>query len=467
MKVPKNILLILSSGGMILSIYYACTSFIFACIDQKPVSLFESGMVLFIATLITSIHCRRGWRRIYAVGLHILVLSFAFLRLWHNYYDLESPFWNFNWIQKFFILERTAAHWPVVILILACIWIIWFCGIRLYTRPTDPTTISHRFDAGLGYLLLLLLIKLVIASKGVSIPMEHSATRPLISFIILGLFSMAMVRTNSTFQTGDIQYLKGAGVAMTFTFITLALGGGLLILFLPGLQTVAEAGYNLLGTMKGPIEQCVFFLANVFFNSGFRRQTQEGSAGDYLPIINRSGGELGFFHYLFAGCTIAILLAMAVFILYRLLKWLFPQLKWFFSKTAREKGTKGIGDLLLSYILAVKWILSTLWAKIFQPPDMSSTAKNFYQKLLRWGKLSGLRRSVCETPQEYGIRLGNRFPQIEEEIERIIRMHDEALYGCIFHNSRQLSRAKLALRRIRNPLLWFDRIKALCIHNRF
>jgi hypothetical protein len=78
-----------------------------------------------------------------------------------------------------------------------------------------------------------------------------------------------------------------------------------------------------------------------------------------------------------------------------------------------------------------------------------------------------LSHAVFETPKEYAIRLGHRFPQIEKEIRLIVHLHDEAIYGCISHDSHQISRARLALRRIRNPLLWFARIKSLCFHNRF
>lgn len=185
MNTQKNVL-IFSSGGMILSVFYACTSFIFASISQKPISLSDAAVILFMATLITSIHSQRGWRQIYIIGLHTWGLLFTILRLCHNYFGFESSFWLFQWVQEFLLLERPAAGWFVLILILFCISILWFCGIRLATKPTDQTTISHRFDSGLGFLLLLIVIKLLIATKGVSIPVEHSATRPFISFIILG-----------------------------------------------------------------------------------------------------------------------------------------------------------------------------------------------------------------------------------------------------------------------------------------
>ncbi|UCH19564.1 MAG: DUF4129 domain-containing protein [Deltaproteobacteria bacterium] len=459
MKSRKNILLILSSGGMILSCFYACTSFILACIAQKPIPMTEATVILFLATITTYIHNRRGWRRIYVIGLHVLGLSFAFLRLCHNYYRLESPFWSFPWVSEFLMLERTVTGWFVLVLILLCIGVLWFCGMRLFIKPTDQTTISHRFDSGLGYLLFLLLIKLVIAVKGVSIPVEHSATRPMISFIILGLFSMGIVRSSSASQTAGVTYFKGAGIVLSFTVITLMLGGGLFILFLPRLQTFATASYGLLGTLTRPMEQILIALTRFFFASGIRRKFGEGPTGDLLPVINPSGGELGILHHLFIGIIIAILLAMAIFILYRLLKWLF-------STTLEEKDRKGIWERLLLHIQLVKRFLSILWIKIFNNPDTSYAAEKFYKHLLRWGRFSGLSHAVFETPKEYAIRLSSRFPQIEKEIRLIVHLHDQTVYGCILPDGHQISRTRLALRRIRSPSLWFARIKSLCFHNR-
>ena len=66
---------------------------------------------------------------------------------------------------------------------------------------------------------------------------------------------------------------------------------------------------------------------------------------------------------------------MACFILYRLLKWLFSKIKWFFSETVEEKDKKGIWELLLSWILAAKRVISTLWFKMFNNHDNFAAGK--------------------------------------------------------------------------------------------
>ena len=443
-----------------LSCFYACTSFILATLSQKPVSVFEAAAILFLAAIITHIHNQRGWRIIYVTGLHLLGLLFSSLILCYSYYRLESPFWSIRWVLEFFMLDRAVTDWAGLVVIILYVWILWFCGIRLSIRPTDQTTLNHRFDLGLAFLLSLLLIKLLIAVKGASVPMEHSSIKSFFSFMILGLFSMGLVRMRNRSRTGGVTYFKGAGVVLTFAAVTLILGGGLFMLFLPGLQTLAEASYGLLGSVTRPLEWFVIFLSGFSFEIGIRRNFGEEPIGELLPAINRSGGELGILHYLFIGITITVFLAMAGFILYHLLKWLF-------SKTVEKKEKKGIWERLLMCFDAVKSLLSILWIKIFKTPDISCAAEKFYKRLLRWGRFSGLHHAVTETPKEYGIRLGHRFPRIKNEIGLIIHMHDEAVYGCLPPDGRQISRARHALRRISNPLLWFARIKSLCFHNRF
>jgi hypothetical protein len=467
MKSRKNMLLVLSSGGMTLSCFYACTSFILASLSHKPVSVFEAAAILFLAVIITHIHNHRGWRRIYVAGLHLLGLLFSALGLYHSYYRLESPFWSIRWILEFFMLERTVMGWLGLVVILLCVWILWFCGIRLWAKPTNQTTLNHRFDRGLAFLLSLLLIKLLIVVKGASMPMEHSSIKSFFSFMILGLFSMGFVRTRDRSRAGGVTYLKGAGVVFSFAAVTLVLGGGLFILFLPGLQTLAEASYGLLGSVTRPLEWFVVLLSGFFLEMGIRRKFLEEPSGEILPGIDRSGGELGILHYLFIGIAMAILLFMAGVILSYLLKWLFSMIKWLFSETVEEKEKKGLWERLLIYFDTVKGFFSILWIKIFKTADISCTAETFYKSLLRWGRFSGLHHAVTETPKEYGIRLGHRFPRIENEIDLIIHMHDEAVYGCLPPDGRKISRARLAMRRIRNPLLWVDRIKSLCFQNRF
>jgi len=145
----KNILLILSSGGMMLCWFYGWTSFVFASLSHKMIPLLETAVILFLATIITYIHNRKSWRWIYIIGLHLSGILYSSFWLYHRYYKLESFFWDLNWITDFFLLERTLSDWITFVLLPLCGWIVWFCGTRLWTKPTEQTTIRSRFDWGL------------------------------------------------------------------------------------------------------------------------------------------------------------------------------------------------------------------------------------------------------------------------------------------------------------------------------
>ncbi|NQU65677.1 MAG: DUF4129 domain-containing protein, partial [SAR324 cluster bacterium] len=349
---------------------------------------------------------------------------------------------------------------------------VWFCGIRLWTKPTEKITIRSRFDWGLTFFLALLLIKLLIEIKGGSIPMDHSVKVPLFSFMLLGLFSMGFVRTSSPSQPENVTYIKGIGVILSFTFVILMLGGGLFILFLPQLQSLAVGGIELPAAMKSAMLQVLVPFMRMYMKVASNQSTsqvQEGthfSANDVstkvpsYPVIEPVE-DPGILFYLFAIIIVVMLLVIAVFILLRLLQWLFSR------SVLEDDRKKGIWELLLSYICAVKGFFLSLTIKSLKNPDTFSAAEKYFKRLLRWGRVSGLNHTASETPKEYGIRLGHRFPKIAKEIALIIHLHDDTIYGCLALDQGRISSARLALRRIRSPLWWAARIKFLWFQNRF
>ncbi len=454
-----------ASGIMMISCFYACTGFILAGISRKPIHATQAAMILLFAVILTATHRQRGWRPIYIAGLHLAGWLSASLWLCHRYYNLQYSFRDPGWVLDFFTLDRAVTGWLFLILLLFCVCFLWFCGIRLWGRPTDQFTISHRFDAGLACFLAMGLIKLLINVKGGTLPLAHSSMMPMIIFMVAGLFSIGVVRTRGASQTEAANGFRGAGVVLGFTFMILLTGGGLFLFTSPQLQTVAEAGGGLLGTLAGPIEQMVLILARFFLESGFRLKFGADSPTGSPPAIPAMEGPAvpTIIVHLVTGLTIAILLATLGWLLYVLLKWVSERL---FAKTMKAGDRPGIWALLRLYADAVKRLFISILRRMHLIADTSCAADKFYQRLLRWGRLSGLNHDVAETPKEYALRLGQRFPQLKKEIHLIILVHDEAVYGGIAPDSHRISTATLALKRLHNPLLWFSRIKSVCFQNR-
>jgi len=149
------------------------------------------------------------------------------------------------------------------------------------------------------------------------------------------------------------------------------------------------------------------------------------------------------------------LAVIAAVVLYFAAKWLF---RWLLSRKPVPDGRKG------TWVFLLKWILSLFRIRLVPGRERLSAVMAMYAALLRWGRFSGLLHGGWETPGEYGSRLGAQFPQAAADINRIIRLHDEAVYGGFSHNDREISQARTASWRIRRPSLWIARLKSFFFH---
>ena len=458
MKNNKDLFLILLCWGMLISIFYTYTSFILTCISQKTIPLSFVIIILLLSTLITYLQESRGWRRIVIIGFHSF--GFLFISLWfyHIYYNIAYPFGNIKWIYEFFITKRNFTGWITLFVIFSSTLILWFGGIRLWIKPTDKTTISHRFDLGLALILFLFIIKLIITVKGGKLSAENSSIKYLLTFIIFGLFAIGTVHINKSSQSGIIISIKNISIIIIFIIIIYILARSFFIF--SGIQPFANAGYNFLGNIIRLTGNIIITLMHFFWGGHHIRVEQNGNNQPAMPsgaaIRTPSHIAVSIIKYL----TILFLLVITIFLLYRLLKLLF-------SKNIKEKNKKGILQDILLFLSNIKKLFLAFWFIIFSHSKTSCKIEKYYYCLLRWGHISGLEHTVFETPKEYSLRLISIFPNIETEINYIIHMHDKVLYGCIAPDNDQISRTKLNLRKIRSPLLWPLRFRSLFFQNRY
>jgi hypothetical protein len=80
-----------------------------------------------------------------------------------------------------------------------------------------------------------------------------------------------------------------------------------------------------------------------------------------------------------------------------------------------------------------------------------------------WGHHSGLPRSLSETPNEYEMRLGHRFPALKKEIGVITKAFNQEVYGEMVPEAQQLKLAQLAWRKLCSPLHWPIRLRSLVL----
>jgi hypothetical protein len=86
-------------------------------------------------------------------------------------------------------------------------------------------------------------------------------------------------------------------------------------------------------------------------------------------------------------------------------------------------------------------------------------AIRIYRALLGWGRRSGLPPRAADTPLEYGQRLKLRLSGVSGEIDVVISVFNARVYGPELDRD-AVRQAHLALRRLRSPRLWPQRLAA-------
>ena len=459
-----DLFLVFSSGGMMLCCFYTCTAFLLAALSHDPLPLFRSSGMVFLAALLTLCHHDRGWRRIQVACLHAAGLIVSGLWFCHGYFRIDSPILDLAWVRDFSLQDHDAVRWLGFIIVAASIGILWGMGRRLITRPREPAVICRRFDLGLGSLLGLLTIKLLVAVKGAAIPFKHSSITMMTAFVLLGLISLGVVRIRNSPRDGAV-YLKGAGIVMSFCAAVLGLGGGLFLLFLAELRGLADAGASMITTAAAPLGPKVADLIRFVFNAtGGREPIQLSAGGNDVSVAVLPGESQAISQNPVMGITITILVLAGAFILYYAVKWLGRLL---FARTEKKAtGENGVLWLLRALLRAVGRFLLALRLGKLPPAEQLNAVQQYYRRLRRWGRFSGLHAAAAETPREFGMRLVQRFPQVHKEVDMIIHMHNEAVYGRVFPDHHGLAGARRALRRIRRPSLYPARLKSFFFQER-
>ena len=97
-----------------------------------------------------------------------------------------------------------------------------------------------------------------------------------------------------------------------------------------------------------------------------------------------------------------------------------------------------------------------LISDIFKRVD---SAAMVYVRLLSWGRHSGVLKRPNETPGEYGGRLMDHFPGLNQEIRQIVDAFNREIYGLIQTGPDMLADIRKAQRRMQSIRHWPVRVK--------
>lgn len=473
MKERMSLILALASGGMMLSWFYTWNSFVLHYLSKAPIHIPAAATVLALAAIITAIHRSRGSRWIYVIVFHGIGFFLALLLITYNVNNLPYSFWDTEWVSFYLHAEKGFLEGLALIIIISATLLLWVSGIRLTLITTDERCISIRFDLGLAFFLLLLLIKLLMRYKGFPLSYDRSIGVNFVSFAVLGLFAMGLVRNKGSSLARNITYFRGIGVIVSFTLFVILFGGGMIMLFLPGMTTGAEAGYALIKTATRPIGQILIAILRIFAMGGCKKSQappSSGSDGDSANIFKLEG-EVGLVELiliwsmtiLMALGGLAGIIFMVQFLVRKLLPWL---LKWLLTKSPEVTAEQDLWALILHFIANVKRLVISIVSRILNGTAGYKGPDYFYHRLLLWGNRSGLPHALYETPREYGFRLIRFFPNLTKEINYIVDMFNRSVYGGIVPDKQQSSNTNLSWKTMKSPKLWPSRLKLLLFSSR-
>jgi hypothetical protein len=458
----RNLLLVLSTGAMMACCFHACIGFVLACLSHPPVDLSGTISVLAVAALLSYLLTRKPRHRAVIAGFHAAGACFCLMWLCHRYFVVAAPFWSPAWIGGMLSDSRPDAGWAALATIALSGGVLWFLGKRLGSKSPDHRIVSHRFDIGLAYFLAMLLFKLIAAVKGWQVPAAHSAIRPMSAYVVLGLFSLFLVRTAHPSRADWVSYARGTTAAIGIAMVTLMLGGVVFALLAPELQTFAATSSNLVKTITTPLGPTAVALLRFVLVKGCRGEVWENAAADNPAVIPSTTGTANTFEWagvhILTGVTLAFAVTAVAIVLFHIVRWLG-------TKVGGQTGAAQGRHLFRLLAAAAKWLAVVV--KRFFPSlrdgDTSREAERLYWGLLCWGRLSGQRRMAFDTPREYANCLGEQFPGVESEIREIIGIHDRVVYGCVRPNPGELARARQAMKKLRHPRLWPVRFKSVFI----
>ena len=89
------------------------------------------------------------------------------------------------------------------------------------------------------------------------------------------------------------------------------------------------------------------------------------------------------------------------------------------------------------------------------------TTEEAFQKLLIWGRRSGVQIKTAETPAQYCYRLGSVFSAERDDIQQLHNSYTLAVYGLQTLSAAEQKQLRQALQRLYHPRLWGQRIKNL------
>ncbi|MFC1532852.1 DUF4129 domain-containing protein [Thermodesulfobacteriota bacterium] len=449
-------------GLMALIWRYALVNFMMSLLFHKSYLLLVAVCAFCLPMAIYSFIKGRGWRIIYIIGLHALGIAATSLLAVYLFGDRAYGLLNTSWLAEFIYQSKNGMEWFYWVVVFLNIIVFWIGGILLINKPIDYIRVCNTFDTGVLFFLFLYILKYVLAVQEVQeeiIVNDPISANLFWPFLLFGVMAIAKARTYTQASREFKEGYNGIGIILSFTSAILLLGTSIYMLFRPFLHHTAELGYAVLKAAAEPLGPIIIKILT--FSVQFRYSDDKAPAEGSSSLVDEVG-NVSWDSIVMHFFTQAILIISVTAVAFGVLSLIWFILRWLFSKQAVDP--KPFQPRNRNNILALFWAwLYGIWyfccafigLNRYGPKEIYY----FYEGLLTWGRRSGLRAIVSETPAEYGRRLAHYFPVVKAEIGLIVDIFNRHVYGQTATDNEQLDLAHGAWRKLHNPFFWIKRFK--------
>jgi len=432
---------------------YAWAAFLLHALCRMDVSFAWVLFVFLAASAVPRLYLAKGWRRIQILMAQTVGFCIVCAAVIYGVNGFDTGFWYFSWVSDWLGQPRGMMQWLLDFLVLSITAVVWHRGTTCTCHPIEPDNMFARFDLGLAMFLVLLIVKLVMGVKGLAMAEQMPVTLPFLSYLIFGLMAVGLVRYAETGQRAYSPGFRKIGVMLSFSVVILAAAVAMILLghaqMIGGahlLSDVIKSGAIFLGPpLKAVLRAILMHQRDVPEPSGAPPEIDAAAA--------ESAGEGRLLGELLAWGVYALILAL---ILAAVCVGIWLMVRYLFSKTAPSVTGCGRRFCFPGWIaICVAW-LGTRFRQWLRGIE---TGADFYRCLGGWGRRSGMPRQPVETPLEYRNRLGLRFPELKAELQTIVSIVNQEVYGQIPASPAACKAGKTAWRRLCSPAHWPRRAK--------
>jgi hypothetical protein len=456
----RRFFLFLARAGMELCWISAWANLLTPLILQRPFPLPDAAASFMFAVILTHLSSGRGWRIIAVLGIQSLGFALSGLRILYLFESSVHSFFDWRWIGDSFATSRAPQDWLVLSYLVFWALVLWTGGFCLARRSSAYLSVCSRFDLGLGAFFLLFLTKMILSFKGGVNVTDFLSEYFTLSFFLFGLLGIAWARDRAAEKKEFLPGYEGIGMVLIFTVVVIVFGAGVVLFFMPYLNTAAETGYSALRIVARPVGSIFVAVMRFLYFRNSNRAEESPARGDKgLGELTLPAGEgegagiwekvIGMGLFSLMGLAVVAVTGYAAYCLFR----------WLFSRTSGDRERAGRRPFFLDWIREFLYLFRRVWKRILTAGREREGSVRFLRKLFGWGRRSGLPHRVQQTPLEYGSLLKERFPGLKREIEQIVESFNREVYGGPAWCKDDMAIAAAAWRKLRHPRHWPVRIR--------